>query len=210
MRRRSVVHCAASNTQPRPMATGRTPMSTAPIDDPSATGRSRPSRSTPGRPPTRDQRAGAADLPDDVVRVRRHRARRRLFALAELGNIYTRIMNPTQDVVEQRIAALEGGVGRCPGLRPGRRDAAILNIASAGDHIVSSPRLYGGTYNLFHYTLPKLGIRSASSTTPTTRTPGARRPAEHQGVLRRDGRQPALDILDIERRRRSPTTPACR
>jgi len=82
-----------------------------------------------------------------------------LFALKELGNIYTRIMNPTQAVVEDRIAALEGGVG---GLLVSSGQAAetlaILNVAEVGDHIVSSPSLYGGTYNLFHYTLPKLGI----------------------------------------------------
>ncbi|MFC9360798.1 bifunctional o-acetylhomoserine/o-acetylserine sulfhydrylase [Rhodococcus sp. NPDC057014] len=82
-----------------------------------------------------------------------------LFGLAEPGNIYTRIMNPTQDAVEQRIAALEGGVAALL-LSSGQaaETFAILNLAEAGDHIVSSPRLYGGTYNLFHYTLPKLGI----------------------------------------------------
>ncbi len=82
-----------------------------------------------------------------------------LFGLAEFGNIYTRLMNPTQDVVEQRIAALEGGVGALL-LSSGQaaESLAILNLAQAGDHIVSSPSLYGGTYNLFHYTLPKLGI----------------------------------------------------
>ncbi|UOT06592.1 bifunctional o-acetylhomoserine/o-acetylserine sulfhydrylase [Rhodococcus opacus] len=82
-----------------------------------------------------------------------------LFGLAEPGNIYTRIMNPTQDAVEQRIAALEGGVAALL-LSSGQaaETIAILNLAEAGDHIVSSPRLYGGTYNLFHYTLPKLGI----------------------------------------------------
>ena len=82
-----------------------------------------------------------------------------LFGLAEPGNIYTRIMNPTQDAVEQRIAALEGGVAALL-LASGQaaETVAILNVAEAGDHIVSSPRLYGGTYNLFHYSLPKLGI----------------------------------------------------
>ncbi|MDA2894591.1 bifunctional o-acetylhomoserine/o-acetylserine sulfhydrylase [Mycolicibacterium sp. BiH015] len=82
-----------------------------------------------------------------------------LFGLAETGNIYTRIMNPTQDTVEQRIAALEGGVAALF-LASGQaaETFAILNIANNGDHIVSSARLYGGTYNLFHYTLPKLGI----------------------------------------------------
>jgi O-acetylhomoserine (thiol)-lyase len=82
-----------------------------------------------------------------------------LFALKELGNIYTRIMNPTTDVFEQRLAALEGGSGA---LAHASGQAAItdaiLNIAGAGDHLVSVAQLYGGTYNLFRYTLPKLGI----------------------------------------------------
>jgi O-acetylhomoserine (thiol)-lyase len=82
-----------------------------------------------------------------------------LFSLAEPGNIYTRIMNPTQDVLEQRVAALEGGVAALAfASGSAATTAAILNIASAGDHFVSSPALYGGTYNLFHYTLPKLGV----------------------------------------------------
>src|SRR5258707_8783514 len=83
----------------------------------------------------------------------------RLFALQEFGNIYTRIMNPTSDVFEKRIAALEGGIA---GLALASGQAAetltILTLASAGDEIVSTTSLYGGTYNLFHYTLPKLGI----------------------------------------------------
>jgi O-acetylhomoserine (thiol)-lyase len=82
-----------------------------------------------------------------------------LFALKELGNIYTRIMNPTTDVFEQRVAALEGGSGA---LAHASGQAAItdaiLNVAGAGDHLVSVSQLYGGTYNLFHYTLPKIGI----------------------------------------------------
>ncbi len=82
-----------------------------------------------------------------------------LFGLKELGNIYTRIMNPTQAVVEERIAALEGGVAALlVASGQAAETLAVLNIAEAGDHIVSSPCLYGGTYNLFHYTLPKLGI----------------------------------------------------
>ena len=84
----------------------------------------------------------------------------RLFALQEFGNIYTRIMNPTTDVFEKRIAALEGGVA---GLALASGQAAetliIITLASAGDEIVSTTSLYGGTYNLFHYTLPKLGIK---------------------------------------------------
>jgi O-acetylhomoserine (thiol)-lyase len=83
----------------------------------------------------------------------------RLFALQEFGNIYTRIMNPTTDVFEKRVAALEGGAAA---LATASGQAAetltILTLANAGDEIVSTTSLYGGTYNLFHYTLPKLGI----------------------------------------------------
>lgn len=84
-----------------------------------------------------------------------------LFALAEFGNIYTRIQNPTQAVVEERVAALEGGTGALL-LASGQAAStiAILNIAQAGDHIVSSSSIYGGTYNLFKYTLAKLGIET--------------------------------------------------
>ncbi|MEO0023993.1 MAG: hypothetical protein RL196_434 [Actinomycetota bacterium] len=86
---------------------------------------------------------------------------RNLFGLAEFGNIYTRIMNPTQDVAEKRIAALEGGTAALL-LSSGQaaETFAILNIAEAGDHIVSSSTVYGGTYNLFKYTLKKLGIET--------------------------------------------------
>ncbi|SIO19093.1 bifunctional o-acetylhomoserine/o-acetylserine sulfhydrylase [Agromyces cerinus] len=84
-----------------------------------------------------------------------------LFALAEFGNIYTRIQNPTQAVVEERVAALEGGTGALL-VASGQSAAtfAVLNIAQAGDHIVSSSSIYGGTYNLFKYTLAKLGIEA--------------------------------------------------
>jgi O-acetylhomoserine (thiol)-lyase len=82
-----------------------------------------------------------------------------LFALKELGNIYTRIMNPTQAAVEERIASLEGGVGALlVASGQAAETISILNVAEVGDHIVSSPSLYGGTFNLFHYTLPKMGI----------------------------------------------------
>ncbi len=82
-----------------------------------------------------------------------------LFSLAEFGNIYTRIQNPTQDVVEQRLAALEGGTGALlVASGQAAETFAILNIAEAGDHFVSSSSIYGGTYNLFKYTLAKLGI----------------------------------------------------
>src|SRR4051812_46914511 len=83
----------------------------------------------------------------------------RLFGLQEFGNIYTRIMNPTNDVFEQRIAALGGGVAALA-LSSGQaaETLSILNLARAGDNIVSSSSLYGGTYNLFTHTLPKIGI----------------------------------------------------
>lgn len=82
-----------------------------------------------------------------------------LFALKELGNIYTRIMNPTTDVLEQRLASLEGGVAALAASSGHAAQAqAIFTLCNAGDHIVSSSRLYGGTYNQFTYTLPKLGI----------------------------------------------------
>ncbi len=82
-----------------------------------------------------------------------------LFGLKEFGNIYTRLMNPTTDVLEQRLAALDGGVGALA-VASGQAAItyAVLNIAQAGQNIVSTNYLYGGTYNLFHYTLPKLGI----------------------------------------------------
>jgi len=82
-----------------------------------------------------------------------------LFALKELGNIYTRIMNPTTDVLEQRIADLEGGVaGLAASSGHAAQAMAIMTLCGAGDHIVSSSRLYGGTYNQFQYTFPRLGI----------------------------------------------------
>src|SRR5271165_2599154 len=82
-----------------------------------------------------------------------------LFGLEELGNIYTRIMNPTQAVFEERVAALEGGVAALA-VASGQaaETVSLLNLAENGGHLVSSASLYGGTYNLFHYTLPKLGI----------------------------------------------------
>ena len=84
-----------------------------------------------------------------------------LFGLSELGNIYTRIMNPTQNAFEERIASLEGGVAALAVSSGSSAETiAILNLAENGGHVVSSASLYGGTYNLFHYTLPKLGIET--------------------------------------------------
>ncbi len=83
----------------------------------------------------------------------------RLFALEEPGNIYTRIMNPTSDVFEQRLANLEGGIGALASSSGhAAQTMAILTLCQAGDHIISSSTLYGGTYNQFAYTFPRLGI----------------------------------------------------
>jgi O-acetylhomoserine (thiol)-lyase len=123
-----------------------------------------------------------------------------LFGLAELGNIYTRIMNPTQDTVEQRIAALEGGVAALL-LASGSAATtfAVLNVAQAGDHIVSSPSLYGGTYNLFHYTLPKFGIEVSFVENPDD--PESWRKAVKPNTKAFFGEtiaNPKNDLLDIE------------
>ena len=154
-----------------------------------------PSRSTPARSPTRrptpapcrstPRRATSSTTPTHAAR---------LFGLQEFGNIYTRIMNPTTDVFEERIAALEGGVGGArPRRGPGRRDAHDPQPRPGGrQHRVSSQTLYGGTYNLFHYTLPEVGHHDQASSTATTRPAFATAIDErHQGRLPRDDRQPA-------------------
>ena len=124
----------------------------------------------------------------------------RLFGLQEFGNIYTRLMNPTTDVFEKRVAALEGGVGALA-LASGQaaETLAILNLAGTGDNIVASTDLYGGTYNLFRHTLPKLGI--------TTRFVDGRDIEGFRKAI--DGRtkafflelvgNPRLDVLDLEK-----------
>lgn len=123
-----------------------------------------------------------------------------LFALKELGNIYTRIMNPTQAAVEDRLAALEGGVGALlVSSGQAAETLAILNVAEAGDHLVSSPSLYGGTYNLFHYTLPKLGIQVSFVEDPDD--PESWRAAVRPNTKAFFGEtiaNPKNDILDIE------------
>jgi O-acetylhomoserine (thiol)-lyase len=122
-----------------------------------------------------------------------------LFGLAEPGNIYTRLMNPTTDVVEQRIAALEGGVAALF-LSSGQaaETFAILNLAGAGDHIVASPRLYGGTYNLLHYSLPKLGIETTFVSDPDDLDSwqAAVRP-NTKAFFGETISNPKIDILDI-------------
>ncbi len=122
-----------------------------------------------------------------------------LFGLKQFGNIYTRIMNPTQDAFERRMAALEGGVGAlATASGQSAETLAILNIAQAGDEIISSASLYGGTYNLFHYTLPKLGI--------TVRFVDSRDPENFRSAFNERTKlvfaetvgNPRLDTLDIQ------------
>ncbi|GGA59168.1 O-acetylhomoserine (thiol)-lyase [Pseudoclavibacter endophyticus] len=122
-----------------------------------------------------------------------------LFALRELGNIYTRITNPTTAVLEQRVASLEGGTGALA-LASGQASEtfAVLNIAGAGDHIVSSTSIYGGTYNLFKYTLARLGIE-------TTFIEDQNNPDAWRAAVRPNTKlffaetigNPAVNILDI-------------
>ncbi|MBM4374423.1 MAG: O-acetylhomoserine aminocarboxypropyltransferase/cysteine synthase [Deltaproteobacteria bacterium] len=122
-----------------------------------------------------------------------------LFALKEFGNIYTRLMNPTTDVFEKRVAALDGGVGALA-VASGQSAItySILNLAQAGDEIVSADNLYGGTYNLFHHTLPKLGIKvvfvpsndlAAFERAVTPRT---------KAIYAESIGNPKLDVADIE------------
>ena len=123
-----------------------------------------------------------------------------LFALKDLGNIYTRIMNPTQAAVEDRIASLEGGVGALLVASGQAAELiAILNIAETGDHIVSSPSLYGGTYNLFHYTLPKMGIEVTFVDNPDDLDSwrAAVRP-NTKAFFGESISNPKIDLLDIE------------
>lgn len=123
-----------------------------------------------------------------------------LFALSEFGNIYTRLMNPTTDVVEQRIASLEGGVGALlVASGQSAETLAILNIAEAGDHVVASPSLYGGTYNLLKYTLPKFGIDVTFVEDPADLDSWRGAIAENTKLLYGETiANPKQEILDIE------------
>lgn len=131
-----------------------------------------------------------------------------LFALQRPGNIYTRIMNPTQAVFEARMASLEGGIEETAAGVPGAlavasgqaaETLAILNLAQAGDHIVSSPSLYGGTFNLFHYTLPKLGIEVTFVDDPDDADAWTRATRDNTKAYYGESiGNPKNDILDIE------------
>ena len=124
----------------------------------------------------------------------------RLFALQEFGNIYTRLMNPTTDVFEKRIAALEGGAAA---LATASGQAAetltIMTLARNGDEIVSTTSLYGGTYNLFHYTLPKFGINVKFADGADYDAIEAAINEKTRAIYTETVGNPKLDVIDIER-----------
>jgi len=122
-----------------------------------------------------------------------------LFALKEFGNIYTRLMNPTTDVLEKRMALLNGGVGALA-VASGQSaiTLALLTIAQAGDEIVSADNLYGGTYNLFHYTFPRLGIQVRFVRSNDLQAFGKAITAKTKAVYAESIGNPKLDVCDIE------------
>src|ERR1700744_1403344 len=124
----------------------------------------------------------------------------RLFGLQEFGNIYTRIMNPTTDVFEKRIAALEGGAAAlATSSGQAAETLAITTLAGAGDELVSTTSLYGGTYNLFHYTLPKLGIKVRFVYADDFSGLQAAINEKTKAVYTETLGNPKLDICDIEK-----------
>jgi O-acetylhomoserine (thiol)-lyase len=122
-----------------------------------------------------------------------------LFALKEFGNIYTRIMNPTNDVLEKRIAGMDGGVGALA-VASGQSaiTLALLNIAQAGDEIVSADNLYGGTYNLFHYTFPRLGIQVKFVPSNDLRAIRGAITAKTKAIYAESIGNPKLDVADLQ------------
>ncbi|HET7103683.1 MAG TPA: homocysteine synthase [Terracidiphilus sp.] len=124
----------------------------------------------------------------------------RLFALQEFGNIYTRIMNPTTDVFEKRVAALEGGAAAlATASGQAAETLALITLAGAGDEIVSSTSLYGGTYNLFHYTLPRLGIKVRFVDPDDFDGLRAAINPKTRAVYAETLGNPKLDVIDIEK-----------
>src|ERR1700677_3725300 len=124
----------------------------------------------------------------------------RLFGLQEFGNIYTRIMNPTTDVFEKRVAALEGGAAAlATASGQAAETLAITTLAAAGDEIVSTTSLYGGTYNLFHYTLPRLGIKVRFVDADDFDGLRAAINSKTRAVYTETLGNPKLDIADIEK-----------
>jgi O-acetylhomoserine (thiol)-lyase len=122
-----------------------------------------------------------------------------LFGLREFGNIYTRLMNPTTDVLEKRIALLDGGVGALA-VASGQSaiTLALLNIAQAGDEIVSADNLYGGTYNLYHYTFPRLGIKVNFVKSNDLKALDAAITPKTKAVYAESIGNPKLDVADLE------------
>ena len=124
----------------------------------------------------------------------------KLFALQEFGNIYTRIMNPTTDVLEKRLTALEGGVGAlATASGQSAITLALLNVAQAGDEIVSADNLYGGTYNLFHHTFPRMGVKVKFVRSDDFDGFRAAITDKTKAVYAESIGNPKLDVLDIER-----------
>jgi len=124
----------------------------------------------------------------------------RLFALQEFGNVYTRLMNPTTDVFEKRIAALEGGVaGLATASGQAAETLAITTLANAGEEIVSTTSLYGGTYNLFHYTLPKLGITVRFADADDFDGLRTAINSKTRAIYTETLGNPKLDVVDIEK-----------
>jgi O-acetylhomoserine (thiol)-lyase len=124
----------------------------------------------------------------------------RLFALKEFGNIYTRIMNPTTDVFEKRVAALEGGAAAlATSSGQAAETLALTTLASAGEEIISSTSLYGGTYNLFHYTLPRLGITVRFVDADDFDAVRAAINGKTRAIYAETVGNPKLDVVDIEK-----------
>ena len=124
----------------------------------------------------------------------------RLFALQEFGNIYTRIMNPTTDVFEKRVTALEGGAaGLATASGQAAETLALTTLASAGDEIVSTTSLYGGTYNLFHYTFPRLGIKVRFVDADDFDGLRAAINDKTRAIYTESLGNPKLDVVDIEK-----------
>ena len=124
----------------------------------------------------------------------------RLFGLQEFGNIYTRIMNPTTDVFEKRVAALEGGVAAlATASGQAAETLALTTLAAAGDELISTTSLYGGTYNLFHYTLPRLGITVKFVDADDFAGLEAAITERTRAIYTESLGNPKLDVVDIER-----------
>ena len=122
-----------------------------------------------------------------------------LFSLKEAGNIYTRIMNPTNDAFEKRMAALEGGIGALA-FASGHAAivGAILNLARAGDEIATSPNLYGGTYNMFSYTMPNMGIKINFADDGTPESMAKAITPKTKAIFAETIGNPKMDVVDIE------------